>query len=570
MSDHAFETAAREAVYQAIYTRRDIRHYRPDPVPPALLRRVLDAAHHAPSVGFMQPWNFLVVQSRPVREAVHAHFLDVNHAAAEVWRDDRKRLYQGLKLQGLLDAPLSVAVTCDPTRGGRQVLGRHTMRETDVYSTCLAVQNLWLAARAEGLGVGWMSIMQPEVVKRLVGIPDHVVLVAWLTVGWPVEVPDEPMLQSVGWRRREPLDPLVFLDRWGATYDGLPEPAAPASEPDRAAPTAAVDRLAALTRPPGSLGFLDQVALRMCGLQGRPDPSVRHKHLLLLAGDHGVTAEGVSAYRPEVTAKMVLQFVAGAAAVNAFARQHGVEVHVADLGVDHDFLGATGVIDHKVRRGTRNLTEQPAMTEGELAASLAAGASLVDGLEACDLLAVGEMGIGNTTAAAALACALLDEPPEELVGIGTGVGERTRARKREVVRRALDRHATTDPLQALRCLGGYEIAGLVGVLQAAARRRVMVVLDGLMTGVAALVAVRLDPDVRHHLVAGHVSAEPAHRRLLDELGLRPLLDLDMRLGEGSGAVLAVGLIVSAGRTPTEMRTFEEAGIEHPLAPGGRD
>ena len=568
MSDYAFEASAREAVYQAIYTRRDIRHYRPDPVPEALLRRVLDAAHHAPSVGFMQPWNFLVVRDRAVRERVHAHFLEVNAAAAEVWQDDRKRLYQSLKLQGLLDAPLSVVVTCDPTRGGKQVLGRHTMKETDVYSTCLAVQNLWLAARAEGLGVGWMSIMQPEVVKAQVGIPEHVVLVAWLTVGWPVEVPDEPMLQAVGWRRRESLDPLVFLDHWGQPFALAQEPV-PAPADDRAAPPAAVDRLVELTRPPGSLGLLDQVALRVCGLQGRPDPSVRHKHLLLLAGDHGVTAEGVSAYRPEVTAKMVLQFVAGAAAVNAFARQHGVEVHVADLGVDHDFLGATGVLDHKVRRGTRNLAVEAAMTADELAAALAAGEALVDRLERVELLAVGEMGIGNTTAAAALACALLDEPPEELVGIGTGIGEQTRARKREVVRRALELHAGRDPLEALRCFGGFEIAGLVGVLRAAARRRTLVVLDGLMTGVAALIAVRLDPEVRHHLVAGHVSAEPAHRRLLDELGLRPLLDLDMRLGEGSGAVLAVGLVEAACRTLTEMRTFEEAGIDHPLAPGGR-
>jgi nicotinate-nucleotide--dimethylbenzimidazole phosphoribosyltransferase len=575
MSD--FSQAERAAVYRAIYERRDIRAYRPDPVPEDVLKRILDAAHNAGSVGFMQPWSFLVLHDRAVRQQIYDHFREVNTRAADRYSEDRKQTYQSLKLQGILDAPLNVLITCDPTRGGPDVLGRATIRETDLYSTCLAVQNFWLAARAEGVGAGWMSLMQPEVVREILGLPEQLILVAYMTVGYPVQFRKKPLLSSVGWRQRLPVEALTYLDRWGAPFEHLPPPPPPAPRADLAPPDAAVERLANLTRPPGSLGALDEVALQVCGVQGRVYPATDHKWLLLAAGDHGVTAEGVSAYRPSVTAQMVYQFVAGGAAVNAFARQHGIEVVIADLGVDHDFGDASGVAHKKVRRGTRNLAVEAAMTAGERDAAVAAGADLVREIPALDLLALGEMGIGNSTSAAALACALLGLEPADFTGRGTGVGDKTRARKVAAIERALallessgGPAALSDPLEALRCLGGYEIAALVGAIQAAAARRAVVVLDGFITGVAALVACRIDPKLRGFLVAGHCSAEPAHAPLLSHLGLRPLLDLELRLGEGSGAALAVGLVEAACRTLREMRTFEEAGIEHPLAPGGRE
>lgn len=552
--DQAFAPADRAAVYRAIETRRDVRAYRPDPVPEEVLGRVLDAAHHAPSVGFMQPWNFIVVGDPGLRRRAWAHVRAVSERAAATYAGDRARTYASLKLQGILDAPLSVVVTCDPERGGN-VLGRHTMRETAEYSTCLAIQNLWLAARAEGLGVGWVSILEPAFVRELLGIPDRITVVAWLTLGWPVEVPATPMLESVGWRRRLPLAELVFRDRWAEAADLRTVPSAPV------APPSAVARNDQLTKPPGSLGRIEAVALQVAAVQGTPWPRWRRKALVLCAGDHGVVEEGVSAYKREVTARMVLQFVAGAAAVNAFARQHGIALTIADLGVDHDFSGATGVVGAKIRRGTRNLAIEDAMTVEERDAAIAAGRKLVP---ECDLLAVGEMGIGNSTAAAAMVCAMLGEAPEAIVGRGTGVGDATWARKVEAVKRGLARGG--DPLTAL---GGYEIAGLVGVMEAAAERGIPVVLDGFITGAAALYAVRRQPAVARILIAGHRSAEAGHARVLDALGLQPLLDLGMRLGEGSGAALAMGLVEAGCRTLSEMRTFEEAGIEDAVDEAGR-
>ncbi|MBC7172649.1 MAG: nicotinate-nucleotide--dimethylbenzimidazole phosphoribosyltransferase, partial [Polyangiaceae bacterium] len=245
-------------------------------------------------------------------------------------------------------------------------------------------------------------------------------------------------------------------------------------------------------------------------------------------------------------------------------------VSVVDAGVDHDFGDATGLIGRKVRRGTRNFAREPAMTEVELESALEVGRASVAALRGVEALGLGEMGIGNTTAASAIVAALLGARAEEVVGRGTGVGDVALGRKRDVVARALALHPSREPREILRCLGGYEIVALVGAIEAAAERRMLVVLDGFIAGAAALAAVRARPELARFLVAGHVSAEPAHAVVLEALGLRPLLSLDMRLGEGSGAVLALGLVRSSVAILREMRTFEEANMPRPEDPRGRE
>lgn len=201
-------------LYEAIYGRRDVRRFRTDPVGDEVLARILDAAHHAGSVGFMQPWNFIVIRSLAVRQRVHDLFTQENARAAGNYAGERRELYDSLKLEGILEAPVSVAVACDRSRHGPAVLGRNSIPEMDLYSTCCAIQNLWLAARGEGIGVGWVSILDPTLVKPLLGIPDDIVLVAWLCLGIPVAFEDRPMLESVGWEKRLPLEEVVFAERW--------------------------------------------------------------------------------------------------------------------------------------------------------------------------------------------------------------------------------------------------------------------------------------------------------------------------------------------------------------------
>jgi nicotinate-nucleotide--dimethylbenzimidazole phosphoribosyltransferase len=576
MAAEAFSPEQRAAVYRAIETRRDIRNYRPDPLPEEVLWRILEAAHRAPSVGLMQPWDFILLRDRALRQRLYEHFRSVNERAASVHAAERGATYRALKLQGILDAPLNVLVTCDRRRGGPHVLGRFTMRHMDEYSTCLAVQNLWLAARAEGVGVGWMSLLEPEFISELLALPEGVVPVAYLTLGYPVSFPEEPLLELTGWSGRRALGELVHADRYGT-----PAPALASSsrvEPVRAQPTpaeleaasAAAQRQAELTKPPGSLGRLESLALELAALQGREHPSCRAPSLLLFAGDHGIAEEGVSAYLPRATAQMVYQYLSGGAAVNVLCRQHGVALLVADVGVDHDFGAATGLAHLKVRRGTRNFTHEPAMTHAELEQALAAGAALVARVPESEVIGLGEMGIGNTTASAALLAVLSGASPAQVVGRGTGVSDATLARKQSVIERALARHAPRDASEALRCLGGFEIAALVGALEAAAGNGRLVVLDGFITGVAALVALQRQPALRRYLVAAHRSAEAGHARVLQRLGLRPLLDLDLRLGEGTGAVLGISLIDSASRLMREMRTFAEANLDRPLDPRDQD
>ncbi|HEX2189616.1 MAG TPA: nicotinate-nucleotide--dimethylbenzimidazole phosphoribosyltransferase, partial [Longimicrobiaceae bacterium] len=547
-----FAPAAKQAVYDAIALRRDVRAFRPDPVPDETLVRILGAAHRAGSVGFMQPWDFVVVRSPERKAGVYELFRRANERAATRWEGDRRARYAALKLQGILDAPLCVCVTCDTRRGGPHVLGRDTIRETDVYSTCLAVQNLWLAARAEGVGVGWVSIVDNAELSAALRLPAGVIPVAFLCVGYPVEFPETPMLEATGWRGRLPLAELVRFDDWegdgaGDPLQALlggarrgPEPADGATadpprtveelvgrvpEVDPAGERAACvrERLDALTKPRGSLGRLEELAVHLARVQGTDHPVAERKRVLVFAGDHGVCAEGVSAYRPEVTARLCYNFVAGGGAINALARRAGAQVVVVDVGVDHDFGRATGIVHAKVRRGTRNLAAEPALTRAEAERALLAGAAAVLEAPPCDVLALGEVGIGNTTSAAALLALLLGARAQEVVGAGTGVGSGTLRRKAAAVERMLARCAgrDLDPLDALAEAGGCETAALAGAVLAAASLRVPVLLDGFITGVAALAAVRLAPAARDALVASHRSAERGHSLALESLGLRP-------------------------------------------------
>lgn len=325
---------------------------------------------------------------------------------------------------------------------------------------------------------------------------------------------------------------------------------------------AARARQDSLTKPRGALGRLESLSVRLAAMTGRLDWLPREKAVFTLAGDHGVVAEGVSLFPREVTVQMVANFAAGGAGVCVLARHVGARVVVADLGVAGDVSGCVGVLDRKVAPGTANIAVGPAMSREQMVEAVEAGIGLVDDLPGLDLAATGEMGIGNTTPATAIACALLGRRPAEIAGPGTGLPpERVRA-KAEVIERALAVNAP-DPRDAwdvLRKVGGFEIAGLVGVVLGCAARRIPCVVDGFISTGAALVAARACPAALEYLLAGHRSAEPGHDLMLASLGLEPILDLGLRLGEGTGAVLAMSVVEAAARILVEMATFAEAGV----------
>ncbi len=326
----------------------------------------------------------------------------------------------------------------------------------------------------------------------------------------------------------------------------------------------AAERLDQLTKPPGSLGRLERLAAQCYAIcAGLPSVPVR-KAAYVFAADHGVTQEGVSAYPSAVTAQMVENFLRGGAAINVFARVHDVALTIIDAGVDAEFSESSALWHRKIRRGSRNLHREPAMSTSELEQALRVGLEAAEDARLNDYLmvAAGEMGIGNTTSASAITAALTGQPVEVVTGSGTGIRTEALEHKQRIIREALSRHLSgaNSPLEALRCVGGLEIAAMSGFFLGAAQHRRLIVVDGFIATAAAALSVALAPAARDYMFAGHRSEEPGHACLLRHLDLEPVLDLRMRLGEGTGAVLAMPVIDTAAHMIAEMATFASAGV----------
>lgn len=568
-----YDDAEREAVLRVMRERRDIRNgFRSDPIPHEVLLRVLEAAHTAPSVGHSQPWDFVVIRSAETRRSMHELAQRQREAYAKSLPKGRAKQFKELKIEAILDTPVNIVVTADPTRGGRHTLGRHTQPQMAPYSSALAVENLWLAARAEGLGVGWVSFFDEREMVRALGLPEHLEVVAYLCVGYVDEFPEEPELLQAGWSKRRPLSWVVHEETYGRRalpgeepHDLLQETISAIRPLDAKALGEAWERQKRMTKPAGALGMLEIISAQLSGLSRMcPPPIPEPAAVAIFAGDHGVHAQGVTAWPQEVTGQMVANFLGGGAVCNAFAAQVGAEVCVVDVGVASDLPATPGLLPRKVRKGTADFTTGPALTREEALAAIEVGIETARDLVAAGnkALLTGEMGIANTTASAALICVYTGSDASEVTGRGTGINDEMHARKVDVVRRALDLHQpdAADPIGVLAAVGGLEHAAMAGFLLGGASLRTPVILDGVSAGAAALVARAIAPEALAACIAGHRSAEPGHVAALNKLGLRPLVDLDLRLGEGTGALLALPIVQSAARAMHEVATFDAAGV----------
>ncbi|MFF2008860.1 nicotinate-nucleotide--dimethylbenzimidazole phosphoribosyltransferase [Streptomyces sp. NPDC058195] len=568
-----YDDAEREAVLRVMRERRDIRNgFRSDPIPHEVLLRVLEAAHTAPSVGHSQPWDFVVIRSAETRRSMHELAERQRDAYAKSLPKGRAKQFKELKIEAILDTPVNIVVTADPTRGGRHTLGRHTQPQMAPYSSALAVENLWLAARAEGLGVGWVSFFDEREMVRALGLPEHLEVVAYLCVGYVDEFPEEPELMQAGWSKRRPLSWVVHEETYGRRalpgeepHDLLQETIANIRPLDAKALGEAWERQKRMTKPAGALGMLEIISAQLSGLSRVcPPPIPEPAAVAVFAGDHGVHAQGVTAWPQEVTGQMVANFLGGGAVCNAFASQVGAEVCVVDVGVAMELPATPGLLPRKVRAGTADFTTGPALTREEVLAAIEVGIETARDLVAAGNkgLLTGEMGIANTTASAALISVYTGVDPAEVTGRGTGINDEMHARKVDVVRRALELHQPdpADPVGVLAAVGGLEHAAMAGFLLGGASLRTPVILDGVSAGAAALVARAIAPEALAACIAGHRSAEPGHVAALNKLGLRPLVDLDLRLGEGTGALLALPIVQSAARAMHEVATFDSAGV----------
>ncbi|WP_340563005.1 nicotinate-nucleotide--dimethylbenzimidazole phosphoribosyltransferase [Streptomyces sp. GSL17-111] len=568
-----YPDAEREALHKVMRERRDIRNgFRSDPIPHEVLLRVLEAAHTAPSVGHSQPWDFVIIRSEETRRAMHELAVRQREAYAKSLPRARAKQFKELKIEAILDTPVNIVVTADPTRGGRHTLGRHTQPQMAPYSSALAVENLWLAARAEGLGVGWVSFFDEREMVTALGLPEHLEVVAYLCIGYVDAFPDEPELAQAGWSKRRPLSWVVHEEAYGrrvlpggAPSDLLAETLAGIRPLDAKALGEAWERQKRMTKPSGALGMLEIISAQLSGLARKcPPPVPEPAAVAVFAGDHGVHAQGVTAWPQEVTAQMVANFLGGGAVCNAFANQVGAEVCVVDVGVAAELPATPGLLPRKVRPGTADISVGPAMERAEAVRAIEVGIETARDLVTAGnrALLTGEMGIANTTVSAALISAFTGTDPAEVTGRGTGINDEMHSHKIDVVRRALELHRPDpgDPIGVLAALGGLEHAALVGLILGGASLRTPVILDGVSAGAAALVARAIAPEALAACVAGHRGAEPGHVVALTKLGLRPLVDLDLRLGEGTGALLALPVVQSAARAMHEVATFDAAGV----------
>ena len=539
-----------EALGAVVSGRRDIRRYRPDAVPEGVLEAVLEAGHRGPSVGHSQPWRFIVVRDAAVRDRAAALADRARLAQAEHLTDDRAARLLDLKLEGLREAPVGIVVACDRRTPALGVLGRATFPDADLWSCACAIENMWLTARAHGLGMGWVTLFDPADLAGLLELPNGVVTLGWLCLGWPDERPPSPGLERAAWSRRMPLADVVLHDRWPSVEEAPAPPESHLRGPSQVRLVAATDSSDELLAPPDALGVLDRVLNRIEAIAGGVDGGT----LVLAAADHPVAGLGVSAYPTHVTRDVACAAVAGSSMGAAAASAAGLGVVVVDAGVDGGEVPGAEPLRPAYARG--DLASTDALTAADVDRLLEGGRSIGWRAAGAGLVVLGEVGVGNTTVAAALACALTGLEPRDAVGLGAGADSAILERKREVVEAALAR--TQDRLaeastpaeharRALESLGGGEVAALTGVVLGVVEAGGVVVLDGLCASLPALLAARMEPAVQAHLVAGQVSRERAHPAVLRELGLEPLLSLRLRAGEGVGGCLAASMALQGLR-----------------------
>ena len=528
----------------AIDTRRDIRRYRHDDVPKELVNTVLWAGHRAPSVGHSQPWRFVVVRDADIRDRAAVMADRERLRQAELLTPDRRAHLLDLQLEGIREAPVGIVVACDRRAPASGVLGRNTFTDADMWSCACAIENMWLTARAHGLGMGWVTLFQPEELAELLHLPNDVETLGWLCLGWPDERPPAPGLERRGWSRRVPLSDVTLADRWPADSA---QPEAPVSalrqtlhSPNRYQVVAAHDDADQLLTPPGSLGLLDQTLDRVEAAGGT---EITGGTLVLVGADHPVAHLDVTAFEASVTHDVMAASVAGTGLGVSTATAAGLSHLVVDAGVAQPVQGARSV---RIRGERGDLRHADAMTPVQVEALLRDGQAL--GAEASHdgLVCLGEVGVGNTTIATALACAMTGLGPDEAVGLGAGSDTAMVERKAEIIKAALTRTHTdpNDPERLLAALGGPEFAVLAGVCLGAAEAGSPVVLDGLATSVAALIATKFSPGLHGWLVASQASREQVHHIVLAELGLEALMELRMRAGEGVGACFGAQMILT--------------------------
>lgn len=552
---------------ELLQLRRDTRHFTADPVPQEVLDKALQAGHMAPTVGLTDATHYYVVRSAEVKAAIKLLFSTANDQAAQLIQDEQqKELYRVLKLEAITDAPLGLVICYDRSVLNDFTIGTVASNETLKFSAVCAVQNIWLSLTEQGYSLGWVSILNYYRFKQVLGLNEDMEPLGYFCIGKPAtDYNHQPMLQQLGWKTRAPGPKVQEIAQ--------PHIADRAEDQDVTVDSVRKDNKAfalllqkaidGKTKPLGALGRLEELALQAGELFQSLTPELIQPHLLVFAADHGIAQHGVSAYPQEVTRQMVNNFLDGGAAINVFCRQHHISLKIVDAGVNYDFAPRQQIRNQKIGRGTRSFLNQAAMSALELELCMSKGAALVSEVRetGCNVIGFGEMGIGNTSSAAVLMSLLTRLPLEDCIGAGTGLDKQQLDQKRAILLRAADNYTGDgSDLNLMAWFGGFEIMQIAGGLLEACKHRMLILVDGFISTVAYLCAFKLNPEIKRNAVFCHQSDEKGHRLLLEYLDAKPVLQLQLRLGEGTGCALAYPLLVSAISFLAEMASFDSAAV----------
>ncbi|MNS00786.1 Nicotinate-nucleotide--dimethylbenzimidazole phosphoribosyltransferase [compost metagenome] len=550
---------------EIIKSRRDTRHFTNDEVPEAVIQKALQAGHFAPSVGLTDATKYYLIKSDEIKKAVKKLFLDYDKkAASQADNEEQKSQYQALKLEAIEEAPLGLVIGYDRSVLNNFTIGTVGSNEAIKFSAVCAAQNIWLSLTEQGYSMGWVSILNYYQFKELLGLDENIEPLGYFCVGKPAtNYENQPMLQQLNWKQKSEnpfVEEIKIVHKKNITsaveQSAKAENAIHLSE-------ALQSKIDGKTKPTGSLGILENLAKQIGEVFQTLEPKITEPTIVVFAADHGIAAHGVSAYPQDVTRQMVTNFLDGGAAINVFCKQNNIKLAIVDAGVNYDFPTNANLIAAKIGKGTQSFLHGSAMSISELQECFAKGEEIVNKIArtGSNCIGFGEMGIGNTSTASVLMSVLTGIPIEECIGKGTGVTDEKLLQKHRLLKKAIDDYRGSDELDAkLAHFGGFEIMQMASGMLSAFQNNMLILVDGFICTVAFLTAYKKDSRIIKNAIFCHCSAEQAHLKLLDYLDAKALLQLNLRLGEGTGCAIAFPIIESAVAFLNEMASFESAGI----------
>ncbi|WP_276381914.1 nicotinate-nucleotide--dimethylbenzimidazole phosphoribosyltransferase [Flavobacterium sp. H4147] len=547
-------------------SRRDTRHFTTDEVPDEVLQKALQAGHWAPSVGLTDATRYYVIKADEVKTAIKNLFLEYNKKAEELTDNpEQKELYRSLKLEAIEEAPIGLIIAYDRSVLNQFTIGTIGSNEAVKFSSVCAAQNIWLSLTEQGYGMGWVSILNYHQFKKILDLPEHIEPLGYFCIGKPAtNYGNQPMLQQLHWKQKSEIPDCKEIKEIHHIY--IPELALKSEnhiENQSDFNRLLQEKIDSKTKPVGSLGTLETLAFQMSTVFETLNPKITKPNIVVFAADHGIANHGVSDYPQDVTRQMVNNFLDGGAAINVFCKQNDIQLSIVDSGVNYDFPTNAKLIDAKIAKGTQSFLHVPAMSETEVQLCFEKGKSIVENIaqKGSNCIGFGEMGIGNTSTASVLMSVISGFPIEECVGKGTGVENEKLLHKQNLLKKAIDNYSGQAELMSqLAYFGGFEILQMAGGMLNAFENKMLILVDGFICTTAFLIAHKINPAIKQNAVFCHCSAEKAHQKLLNYLEGKPILNLDLRLGEGTGCAVAFPILKSAEAFLNEMASFESAGI----------